>query len=109
MQVAREDDARNPEGEECFVAFDLLTRGKRLKEEGFGIADDLQALVGEVARESGEHQARAVDGWLTNDALEPAGPGDEVEFKGFGVLGIEPLYSDGVTLHGGREGNGVVE
>ena len=46
---------------------------------------------------------------LANDALKPAGSGDEVEFESAGVPGIEPLYGDGVTLHGEKQGRGMKE
>ncbi len=80
-----------------------------LQEEGLGIADNLQALVGEVAREAGQDQARAIDGRLANDALEPGGSGNQIEFEGAGVLVVEPLDSYGVTLHGGKGLVGVME
>ena len=64
------------------------------------MADGLHALVGEVAGEAGQHQARAIDRRLTDNPLEAAGAGDEVELEGGGVFSVETLYGCGVVLHG---------
>src|SRR5439155_12603423 len=63
------------------------------------IANDLDALKGEIASETGEDQARSVNGGLANDALEPAGAGNQVELERAGVRCVEPFNGDGVVGH----------
>src|SRR6185295_9025848 len=99
MKIAGENDARDFVGKEFCVAFGLLLAGKGFEEVGLGIADGLDAAIGEVASEAGEDESGAIDGGLVDDAFEPGGARDKMELQAGGVLSVEAFDGYKVTLH----------
>ena len=64
----------------------------------FCVSHDLNAFAGEVAFESSEGEAGAVDGGFANDAFETLCAGDEFEAERTGVLSVKSFDRDNVAL-----------
>ena len=89
VEVARVDDLEGGS---------VLGR-KRFHIVGFGVADRLNALKGEIPREAGQDQAGPIDRGFANDALESAGAGQQIQFEGAGMVGIKTLNGYRIALH----------
>lgn len=61
---------------------------------GFDRTEHLHPLVGEVAAESGQGQAWAIDGGLLNEPIEGVAPGQQFQPQRSSVVGVELLDGD---------------
>ena len=69
---------------------------QRFQKVRLGIADDLDALAGEITGETGQHQAGAIDGRLANDPLQVRWrrPESSKLQRFAGMLGVEAFDRD---------------
>jgi hypothetical protein len=109
VDVAGENKAGDAMLEEFLEALAADVFRKGLKVLGLAAADDLDALEGKGAIESGECEAGAIDGTLGDAALQAAGSGEQFELQLTGVVGVELSDGDvGIAgfRHEGRIGLG---
>ena len=95
-QAAREHERRNLKREHGFETVLELRRRELLHEMDFGVAQDLNAVVGEVFEVPAQGQARTVDVGDEHGPPDPLKPADDLELQRFRELVEKPGYGDAV-------------
>jgi hypothetical protein len=99
MQISGKNHAGQFEGKERLVTAQALVFGQGFQEEGFRVANGLDALEGEITGETRKHKSGSIDGGFPDDAFESGLPSQEAKLKVAGVLFVEPFDGYGVALH----------
>lgn len=106
LEISAENNARNFVAEKIGVALGTFGGREGLEIVTLGVAHDLDSFAGEVAFETSESKAGAVDGGFANDSTEAFGARDEIQAERAGMFGIKAFNRDDVALHG-HGGHGI--
>src|SRR5208283_371013 len=98
-ETAAENNARNFEGEKVGVTFRSFGGRERPQIIHLRVAENLHAFVGEVMRESAQHEAGTVYRRFADDALQTTFPAQQPHLQRGGVFLVELFNGDDLALH----------